>query len=61
LKRVLQFSKIMLMLTMLFTLASCSEKDKSGNEPDENQVEEQNVYSSVRPFPVIMATVKAIR
>jgi hypothetical protein len=61
LKRVLRFSKIMLMLTMLFTLASCSEKDKSGNEPDENQVEEQNVYSSVRPFLVIMATVKAIR
>lgn len=48
-KRVLCFSRFMVMLTMLFTLASCSEKDKSGYEPDENQVEEQNVYSFEHP------------
>lgn len=48
-KRVLCFSRFMVMLTMLFALASCSEKDKSSNEPDENQVEEQIVYSFEHP------------
>jgi len=38
-KRVLRFSKIMLMLKILFTLAACSEEEKSSKE---KQVEEKD-------------------
>lgn len=45
-KRVLRFSKIMLMLTILFTLAACSEEEKSSKE---KQVEEKIAYSFEHP------------
>ncbi|WP_282142366.1 DUF2268 domain-containing putative Zn-dependent protease [Cytobacillus oceanisediminis] len=59
-KRVLRFSRFMLMLTILFTLAACSEEEKSNNKPYKKQVEEQIVYSFEHPetkqkFKVVQA------
>ena len=59
-KRVLRFSRFMLMLTILFTLAACSEEEKSNNKPYKKQVEEPIVYSFEHPetkqkFKVVQA------